>query len=229
MDSINMVKRSRSRRNGWQSLLLFVALGTVLVGCSSRSDVKTVQDGTTLSDEPTEAVFVATPTAEMEAGQATEAPNETAAFTISSPAFSEGDPIPVQYSCDGEDQNPALEWSGTPAGTVSLALVMDDPDAPGGTWVHWVLFNIPSDVSGLPSSIPASAILDDGSVHGANSWGRSDYGGPCPPGGTHRYVFKLYALDSLLELADGADPGDVEQALLEHLVGEASLMGTYTR
>lgn len=229
MDSQRMVKRTRFKGNGWHSLLLFIAVGTALVGCTSRADLNTIQDQAPLSDEPTEVVFVTPTTAEMEVGQAIEAPKETSSFTISSPAFSEGDPIPIQYSCDGEDQNPALEWSGTPDGTASLALVMDDPDAPGGTWVHWVLFNIPSDVSGLPYSMPATSILDDGSVHGANSWGRSDYGGPCPPGGTHRYFFKLYALDSLLELTDGADFGDVEQALREHLVGEASLMGTYTR
>ena len=229
MDRTWMVKRSSILRNEWRSFLLILAIGSMLAGCTSREEVPTDQDDVTVSEQPAEAVLVTPTTTEIEVVQATEAPQEANPFSISSPAFKEGDPIPIQFSCDGEGQSPSLEWSGIPEGTASFVLVMDDPDAPGGTWVHWVLFNIPGDASGLPSSIPTTAVLDDGSVHGANSWGRSDYGGPCPPGGTHRYFFKLYALNSVLALADGADLGEVEQALGEYLIGETSLMGTYTR
>jgi Raf kinase inhibitor-like YbhB/YbcL family protein len=137
--------------------------------------------------------------------------------------------IPKRFTCDGEDLSPPLSWSGLPAGTRSLALICDDPDAPVGTWDHWVLFNIPATVTGLPENVPAKASLDDGSVHGNNSWGRPGYGGPCPPGGTHRYFFKLYALDTELNLKTGATKSQLVKAMEGHILDQAQLMGKYRR
>lgn len=150
-------------------------------------------------------------------------------LALTSPAFAEGDPIPVQYTCDGDDLSPALSWGGIPEGTESFALIMDDPDAPGGTWVHWILFNLPGDTTELPVSVPAEGILSDGSVHGVNSWGRRDYGGPCPPQGTHRYFFKLYALDISLDGLEGVDVQALYDTMEGHILAEAEYMGTYTR
>jgi hypothetical protein len=116
-----------------------------------------------------------------------------------------------------------------PEDVESYALIMDDPDAPAGTWVHWVLFNVPAATRNLPAEIPPEAEHPDGSRHGENSWGRIDYGGPCPPGGTHRYFFKLYALDNGLGLDAGATKAQVLEAMEGHVLAQAELMGTYTR
>jgi hypothetical protein len=154
---------------------------------------------------------------------------EAMTIELTSPAFAQGQPIPVKYTCQGEDISPALAWGEPPAGTQSFALIMDDPDAPGGTWVHWVLFNIPASARGLPESIDANPALPDGSLSGKNSWGRTGYGGPCPPGGTHRYFFKLYALDETLAINAGADKGELEKAMVGHILAYAELMGTFTK
>jgi Raf kinase inhibitor-like YbhB/YbcL family protein len=148
---------------------------------------------------------------------------------LTSPAFAQGQPIPVKYTCKGEDISPALAWGDPPAGTQSFALIMDDPDAPVGTWVHWVLFNIPASARGLPEAFPADASLPDGSLSGKNSWGRTGYGGPCPPSGTHRYFFKLYALDETLAINPGADKGELEKAMVGHILASAELMGTFSK
>ncbi len=111
------------------------------------------------------------------------------AIELTSTAFSEGQMIPARYSCDGQDVSPPLAWSGVPEKAQSMALICDDPDAPVGTWDHWVLFNIPTDTSSLPEGVPTDPTLESGAVNGTNSWGRPGYGGPCPPGGTHRYFF----------------------------------------
>ncbi len=148
---------------------------------------------------------------------------------LTSPAFNEGEPIPTRYSCDGLDESVPLVWTEPPAGTRSFALIMDDPDAPMGTWVHWVLYNIPATTRELPAGVRADATLPDGSRHGKNSWKRLGYGGPCPPRGTHRYFFKLYALDTLLDLAPGATKEELLKAMTGHILGQAELMGTYRR
>jgi len=154
---------------------------------------------------------------------------------LTSSAFSQGQPIPPQYSCVGDaaasrkDVSPSLTWGEPPEGTRSFALIMDDPDAPGGTWVHWVLFNIPATARGLPESIGANATLPDGSIGGNNSWGRTGYGGPCPPGGTHRYFFKVYALDEMLAISPGASKGELEKAMTGHILAQGELMGTFTK
>jgi hypothetical protein len=151
------------------------------------------------------------------------------ALTLTSSAFSSSDLIPQKYSCDGDDVSPPLAWGDVPQNAASLVLIVDDPDAPAGTWVHWVLFNIPAEMRALQEDVPAQAELPDGSTHGANSWKRTGYGGPCPPGGTHRYFFKLYALDSKLNLEPGATKQDVLDAMEGHVLAQAELMGTFSR
>jgi Raf kinase inhibitor-like YbhB/YbcL family protein len=148
---------------------------------------------------------------------------------LSSPAFVQEQAIPQKFSCDGEDISPALQWSDPPPNSQSLALIMDDPDAPVGTWVHWILFNLPADSRTLPEAVTPEAELPDGSRHGQNSWGRLGYGGPCPPRGTHRYFFKLYALDAPLNLSSNADKEQLLQAMAGHILAQTELMGTYTR
>lgn len=149
-------------------------------------------------------------------------------FSFSSPAFGHGQPIPAVYTCKGRDISPPLTWSDLPQGTKSLALIMDDPDAPMGTWVHWVIYNIPSTRTGLEEAIPSEERLADGSLQGKNSWRRIGYGGPCPPSGTHRYYFRLYALDSMLSLAPGATKEQLLQAMQGHILAEAEWMGTFS-
>jgi Raf kinase inhibitor-like YbhB/YbcL family protein len=146
-------------------------------------------------------------------------------FEITSPAFAAGETIPVKYTCDGNDISPPLQWSEPPANTQSLALVVDDPDAPVGTWDQWILFNLPADARELPEQ----ATPPGGAQDGHNSWGRTGYGGPCPPGGTHRYFFKLYALDIMLDLPAGATKNTLQTAMEGHILAQAELMGRYSR
>jgi Raf kinase inhibitor-like YbhB/YbcL family protein len=150
-------------------------------------------------------------------------------FAIASSAFEHGDPIPTRFSCDGENASPPLSWGDPPEGTLSIALIMDDPDAPSGTFVHWVLYDVPAATRSLPTGVPTEDRLPDGGVQGRNGAGRTGYIGPCPPGGRHRYFFHLYALDSDL----GLEPGVSKQQLLGqmdgHVLAEAELMGTYAR
>jgi Raf kinase inhibitor-like YbhB/YbcL family protein len=144
-------------------------------------------------------------------------------LVLESPAFSANEPIPVEYTCKGTDHSPALSWHGAPAGTKSFALIMDDPDAPGGTWDHWVLFNIPATLNELK----ASARLPAGATSGKNTWGNQGYGGPCPPSGTHRYFFTLYALDTQLSLDSAANKQDVSHAMKGHILDKAELIGLF--
>jgi Raf kinase inhibitor-like YbhB/YbcL family protein len=145
-------------------------------------------------------------------------------LTVTSAAFAEGAAIAAKYTCDGEDVSPPLAIGATPAGTRSLALIMDDPDAPVGIWVHWVAWNIPAQTREIPENgMPA------GSQQGRNDWKRNDYGGPCPPSGTHRYFFKLYALDTTLALPTAANKADLERAMQGHVLAGGQLMGTYKK
>ena len=148
---------------------------------------------------------------------------------LTSTAFAPGKPIPRLYTCDGEDTSPPLQWGDPPQNTQSFALIADDPDAPVGTWVHWVLYNLPAEARALPEAIASDAELPDGSRHGKNSWRRPGYGGPCPPGGTHRYFFKLYALDTVLGLAAGATKKQLLQAMDGHILAQTEVMGVYAR
>lgn len=151
------------------------------------------------------------------------------ALQITSPSFSEGGMIPERYTCDGTDVSPELTWAGVPDDARSLALICDDPDAPMGTWVHWVLFNIPTDETGLPAAIKPEASLSNGALHGTNDFRKLGYGGPCPPGGTHRYYFKIYALATTLSLESGATKAQVEDAMEGQILAEGQLMGKYKR
>ncbi len=145
-------------------------------------------------------------------------------LSIESPAFANGRPIPARHTADGADLSPKLRIANPPEGTASFALIMDDPDAPMGTWVHWVVWNIPAAVSVVPESgVPA------GAVEGRNSWGRTGYGGPAPPSGTHRYFFKLYALDAPLELDPETDKDGLLRAMEGRVLARAQVMGTYAR
>ncbi len=145
-------------------------------------------------------------------------------ISITSTAFKEGDKIPRLYTCDDQNISPPLAWTGVPTGTVSLALIMDDPDAPSGTWVHWVLFNLPPNLTGLEQA------KNGGGVEGKNDFSRLGYGGPCPPrGSTHRYFVKLYALDQALDLKSGTTKSQVENAMRGHILAQGQLIGRYGR
>jgi hypothetical protein len=154
---------------------------------------------------------------------------ETMTFQLTSTAFAQGNPIPPVYTCTSRNVSPPLAWGDPPAGTRSLALIMDDPDAPAGDWVHWVIYNIPTSSRALPENISSDAQLADGSLHGKNSWGKLGYGGPCPPFGTHRYFFRLYALDATLNLKAGANKAELLRAIEGHLLELTELMGTYEK
>ena len=148
---------------------------------------------------------------------------------IKSSAFEAGGMIPKDYTCDGPDISPPIELGSVPDGTKSLALICDDPDAPGRTWVHWVLFNLPADTIVLNENILPQKDLPNGAKQGTNDFRRIGYGGPCPPGGTHRYFFKLYALDKVLDLEAGAKKSQLLEAMKGHILGEGQLMGKYKR
>jgi Raf kinase inhibitor-like YbhB/YbcL family protein len=149
---------------------------------------------------------------------------------LTSAAFAEGEPIPVKHTCDDKNASPPLTWSGVPPGTKSLALIVDDPDAPAGTWVHWVLFDLPGNASELPEDLPKGQRLPNGGKQGLNDFKHLGYGGPCPPPGkAHRYFFKLYALDALLDLKPGATKKELEHVMEKHVLAQGQLIGTYKR
>ena len=151
-------------------------------------------------------------------------------LSMSSPVFQEGQRVPAKYTCQGQDISPPLAWSEPPTETRSFALIMDDPDAPGGVFTHWVLFNIPPDSHGLPEAVPVQARLSSGALQGNNDFGKIGYGGPCPPPGhPHRYQFTLYASDQTLDLKAGASKKQVLNAIQGHILAQAQLTGTYQR
>ena len=151
-------------------------------------------------------------------------------LSVSSSAFEDGQEIPAKYTCQGQDISPSLSWEGVPGGAQSLALIMDDPDAPGGTFTHWVLFNIPADSRHLPEAMPVTARLSDGILQGRSDFGRTGYGGPCPPPGpVHHYRFVIYALDKQLGLKTGSTRQQVLDAIAGHILAQGQLVGTYRR
>ena len=155
---------------------------------------------------------------------------ETTSLQMSSGAFSAGEAIPKKFTCDGPDVSPQLKWNDPPANTQSMALIMDDPDAPGSTWVHWVLYDLPANTRELPEGVAKQEQLSSGARQGRNDFGRVGYGGPCPPPGKpHRYFFKLYALDTKLNLKAGATKADVERAMKGHILAQGELIGKYGR
>jgi hypothetical protein len=154
-------------------------------------------------------------------------------LTLSSSAFSDGGAIPRRYTCEGDDISPPLAWQDPPAGTQSFALIVDDPDAPDPkaprmTWVHWVLYNLPPSARGLPEGVTRAA-LPKGALEGTNDWKRTGYGGPCPPVGRHRYIHKLYALDTLLPDLKRPTKAALERAMDGHVLARAELIGTYQK
>jgi len=151
-------------------------------------------------------------------------------FTLTTSAFANGSTIPKQFTCSGADVSPALTWSGAPDGTQSFALIVDDPDAPVGTWTHWVAWNLPASEHSLPENVAKAEQLHDGTLQGRNDFRKIGYGGPCPPPGkAHRYFFKLYALDAKLALKAGATKVALEQAMNGHILAQAELMGKFAR
>ena len=151
------------------------------------------------------------------------------AITITSSAFEEGGMIPSKYTCDGENISPPLKWEGVPQETKSIAIISDDPDAPVKIWVHWVMWNIPVDMEQLAESVPPDADLPDGSKQGINDFKHHGYGGPCPPMGTHRYYFKVYALDTKIDLASSSRKSHLLKAMEGHILAEGQLMGKYKK
>ena len=150
------------------------------------------------------------------------------ALQLTTTAFSAGGTIPKKFTCDGPDASPQLAWSAPPASTQSFALIADDPDAPAGTWVHWVLYDLPGTARELAEGVPKQEELSTGGRQGKNDFGKIGYGGPCPPPGKpHRYFFKLYALDTRLNLKGGVTKADVEQAMKGHVLAKAEMMGRY--
>ena len=148
---------------------------------------------------------------------------------VLSTAFEEGGMIPPQYTCDGQDISPPLSWQSIPEGTRSIALIADDPDAPMGTFVHWVLYDLPADVRELQENVPDAKTLSNGAKQGANGFGRIGYGGPCPPSGTHRYFFKIYALDTATNLLPGQKKAQLLRAMEGHILAQGQIMGKYQR
>ena len=199
----------------YPSLLIFIAslLAFILIGCLALSLLGPAE-GETYSAITEETPF----------------PDSLEdSMNLTSTAFSYGEFIPAKYSCNGEDVSPSLSWTEPPAGTQSFALIMDDPDAPVGTWVHWVLFNLPASARGLSEGMPSDLKFADGSVQGITSAGSHGYHGPCPPSGTHRYFFKLYALDTTLSLTFAADKKEVLAAMDGHILAQAELMGKFSK
>jgi len=189
------------------STILSVAVITLLlIGCTSRPQP--------VAQQPSPA----------------DKPNDNnGGIKLTSSAFKEGQPIPATYTCKGVNISPPLEWSGMPKTARTIAIIADDPDAPSGTWVHWVLYNLPADIIGLVENLPPTESLKAGGLQGKNDSGRIGYDGPCPPSGTHRYFFKIYALDAELPLKAGATKAEVEKAMAGRIVAQGQLMGTYGR
>jgi Raf kinase inhibitor-like YbhB/YbcL family protein len=152
---------------------------------------------------------------------------EVATIKVTSPAFEEGGMIPEQYTCDGDSISPPLRWEAVPDGTKSIALIVDDPDAPGRTFVHWVLYDLPPDVQELPENLPHDKGFPIGGEQGINNTDQLGYLGPCPPSGTHRYFFKLYALDEKLNLPAGETKSRLLKAMEGHILGQGQLLGRY--
>jgi len=148
---------------------------------------------------------------------------------LKSSAFDNEGKIPKKYTCDGDDISPPLSWKSIPEGTKSLAIVCDDPDAPMGTWVHWVVYNIPADIRSLNESIVPEKEIENGGIQGMNDFKKIGYGGPCPPSGTHRYYFKIYALDTEIALEPGANKSKLLIAMEGHILAKGDLMGKYSR
>ena len=189
---------------GTRNLAITILLSLALPGCRSSPPPLAPQPPAQSSDQKSE-------------------------IKVTSVAFQQGQPIPRQYTCAGINISPPLEWSGVPKTAKTIAIIVDDPDAPGGSWAHWVLYNVPADNIGFVENVPMFETLKAGGFQGKNDFGKIGYGGPCPPSGTHRYFFKLYAVDAELSLKAGATRAELEKALEGHVLAQGQLMGTYQR
>lgn len=198
--------------------ILFTALAISVAACTAppAQDISPTETQSIIPQTQTKTI-IAQPTEEV-----------VMSFEITSPAFANAEAIPADYSCKGRNISPTLTWSEPPDAAQSFALIMDDPDAPMGTWVHWVIFNIPASTRDLKESTPTNPQISDGSLQGKTSAGSNGYHGPCPPSGTHRYFFKLYALDTMLDLSSNADKKDLLAAMEGHILANAELMGTFS-
>ncbi len=172
-----------------------------------------------------------TSTSELSNGAGKPEPTQGArqAMELLSEAFQAGEAIPERYTCAGENISPQLAWLNPPEGSTYIVLTLDDPDAPGSTWVHWLAYNIPVGVGVLEAGVGSDPTLDGFGAFGLNSWGETSYGGPCPPTGTHRYFFRLYALDEALTLPSPPTMSQLQQAMIGHVLAEANLMGLFAR
>jgi Raf kinase inhibitor-like YbhB/YbcL family protein len=166
---------------------------------------------------------------EPEETEQTKQKGETMALNVTSSAFEHNGMIPAKYTADGADVSPPLDWEGVPEGTESLVVICDDPDAPMGTWVHWLAWNIPPTAAGLNENVPPDAVLKNGICQGTTDFGRIGYGGPAPPSGTHRYFFKVYALDTTLDLPADSVKQELEDAMEGHILAQGELIGKYSR
>ena len=178
---------------------------------------------------PVESVFFSCKDNQQASKQQEQKGDQPMAIKVSSPAFEEGGMIPAKYTADGRDISPPLKFDNVPQEAKSLALISDDPDAPVGTWLHWLVWNIPVGISELAEAMAPNGQLSDGTRQGTTDFGRTGYGGPAPPSGTHRYYFKVYALDCLLELKPGATRSELEKAMKGHILAQGQLMGKYQR
>jgi len=204
-------RRTAPGHERWHTLARMVLL--ILVSCTALAVL----------------VACASPLGERASTQPTEK-GATMSIQVTSSAFREGETIPTKYTCDGEDVSPPLRWSGLPSNTKSVAIVMEDPDAPSGTFTHWVIYDIPGNVSELPEGVPARDTVLGAAKQGINSFNRLGYRGPCPPrGSTHRYFFHVYALDAELGLGPGVAKSQVMSSLQGHILAEGQLMGRYGR
>lgn len=189
-------------------ILTLITMGFCLfVSCANRSQVTTSENNPSASPQT----------------------QSNSQMTLRSNAFKDSQPIPRGYTCDGANVSPPLEWTNVPKSARSLAIIADDPDAPAGTWVHWVIYNLPPDTLGVIESTPTLETLSGGGLQGTNDFKKIGYGGPCPPSGTHRYFFKIYALDTELPLKPGATKSELEKAMEGHNLAQAQLVGTYHR
>lgn len=207
-------------------ILTILAAGLVLPGCQTYTATIPAQSPTV--DVP-EAPGIASP---LPAASSTpeEETMSPVPFAITSPAFSNGAAIPVRHTCSGEDLSPRLEWAGAPPGTKRLALIVEDPDAPAGNFIHWVLYNIPPELAALEEGLSTDATLPGIGLQGKSGFGRSGYGGPCPPPGkAHRYYFRLYALDLSSDLPAGLNAEKLKKAIAGHILAQAEWMGTFKR
>ena len=195
----------------------FALLFFLLVSCSTQPT-------------PVPEISMPTPEATLRTAEAPTAAEQPAGdFTLTSERFIEGQPIPEKFTCEGQNVSPALAWTDPPSGTETFALIMDDPDAPGDTWIHWVLYNIPGGTSFMPDALPGQGGIAYVGNHGMNTAGNTYYEGPCPPSGTHRYFFKLYALDTALDFSASPDAVELTAAMQGHVLAQAELMGTYAK